>query len=44
MACSDADSNFPSITPQTDPLAAWETVDDDEIEKNQADHKFVLNF
>ena len=43
MECSDADSDFPSITPKTDPLAAWETVDEDGIEKDQVNHKFDLS-
>ena len=39
-ASSDNDSDS-SITAQAPaPLAAWETVDDDNIERDQADHKF----
>ena len=40
---SDEESDSPSITPNRDPLAAWETVDDDDVKKDQADHKFDLS-
>ena len=41
--CSDNESDSPSIPPPNALLAAWETVDDDGIEKNQTDHKFDLS-
>ena len=43
MECSDVDSDSPSINPKPDPLAAWETLDEDDIEKDQADHTFNLS-
>ena len=37
------DSDSPITAQSPDPLAAWEIVDDDGIEKDQADHKFDLS-
>ena len=42
-AFSDNESNSPLLPQSPAPLAAWEIVDDDDIEKTQADHKFDLS-
>ena len=43
IECSEDDSDSPSITPKNTPLAAWKTVDVDDVRKDQADHKFDLS-
>ena len=40
---SDDESESPSNEAPAVTLAAWETLDDDEIEKNQEDHTFALS-
>ena len=42
-AFSDNESDSPITAQSPAPLAAWEIVDDDGIEKDQADHKFDLS-
>ena len=42
VAESDDESDSPLPGQTRAPLAAWETVDEDDIEKDQADHKFDL--
>ena len=39
---SDDDSDSPLATQPSAPLAAWETVDEQDIDTEQADHKFDL--
>ena len=43
IADSDDESDSPLTAQSLAPLAAWETVDEDDIEKDQADHKFDLS-
>ena len=43
IASSDNDSDSPIPAQSPAPLAALETVDDDNIEKDHADHKFDLS-
>ena len=43
MDCSDDDSDSPSSENTSKPLAAWETVDDNEVDKDQAAHTFDLS-
>ena len=40
---SDDESDSPSPDEPTKPLAAWETVNEDEVEKSQAAHTFDLS-
>ena len=40
---SDDDSDSPSPENTSKPLAAWETVDDDEADKAQAAHTFGIS-
>ena len=43
MEGSDDDSDPPSSENSSKPLAAWETVNDDEVDKAQAAHTFDLS-
>ena len=43
MDGSEDDSDFPSPENNSKPLAAWETVDDNEVNKSQAAHTFDLS-
>ena len=43
MEGSDDDSDSPSSENSSKPLAAWETVDDNEVDKAQAAHTFNLS-
>ena len=42
-ACPDNNNDSPITAQSTACLAAWETVDEEDIEKYQADHKFDLS-